>query len=116
MRPFLEENQMMMEMLLQLKYLPQISTFCDVLRVQSYYHLNFDYGLKRNGAVLTLCNLSWHMISDEILLQLEVEVGQYHKQLFGRQLHGSITPASSELLDIAKDGIIWIHMICRVKT
>jgi hypothetical protein len=45
------------------------------------------------------------MISDEILLQLEVEVGQCHKQLFGQQLHGSIIPASSELLGITKHRI-----------
>jgi hypothetical protein len=42
------------------------------------------------------------MTSDEILLQLEVEVGQYHKQLFWQQLHGSIVLASSELLDMTK--------------
>jgi hypothetical protein len=34
-----------------------------------------------------------------------VEVGQYHKQLFGQQLHGSIAPASSELWDITKAGM-----------
>lgn len=110
--PLLEGNWTRMEMLLQLKYLPQISTFCDVLTVQSYYQLNFDYGLKHNGAALMWCNLSWHMISDEILLQQEVEVGQYHKQLFGQQLHGSIAPASSELWDIIKARIIWIHILC----
>ena len=112
--PFLE-NLMKMEMQLQLKYLPQISTFCDVLIVQFYCYLNFDYGLKHNDAALKWCNLSWHMISDEILQQLEVEVAQYHTQLSWQQLHGSITPASSKLLGIKRDGSICIHRIFRMK-
>jgi len=44
-----------------------------------------------------------------------VEVAQYHIQLFWQQLHGSITPASSKLLGIKRDGIIYIHMIFRMK-
>jgi hypothetical protein len=58
MSPFPEEKQMRMEMLLQLKYLPQILTFCDVLIVQSYYHQNFDYDIKDTGAALMWCSLS----------------------------------------------------------
>jgi hypothetical protein len=81
-----------------------------VLIVQSYYYLNFDYDLKHNDAALKWCNLSWHTISDEILQQLEVEVGQYHTQLFGQQLHGSITPASSKLLGIKRKKKIWNYM------
>jgi hypothetical protein len=94
-----------------LKYLPQISTFCDVLTVQSCYRLNSGYGLKHNGAALKWCNLSWHMISGEILLQWEEEAGQYRKQSSGQQLHGNTAPVSSELWDITKDEIIWIHTV-----